>query len=303
MSSTLARRSCAGALVMTFVATLALAQTTKPKADTGSTDRLVRSAQEQMLQAAVRGDKDGVGKFLADDLTWVTLNGQVQSKDQMLAALPAPVGSVDVQQVVPMGRTATVVAIVHMKDGTERRALQEWVNRDGEWKVLAHESAPIRAGATPASGMMGASPTGTSGGRPALEPRTVAPRLNSDDERAVWRAQTQIVDAYSKGDTSRYARLTADPFTRIETNGQVYNRRQWLDYVGKNAKQPLKDGAVSDVQIRIDNDTNLARVTMQIVPFNPDGTLGSPERQTRIFAKRNGRWQQVAAVGTPLPQR
>lgn len=303
MSSTFARRSCAGALVMTFVAALAFAQTTKPKADTSSADQMVRSAQEQMLQAAIRGDKDGVGKFLADDLTWVAPNGQVENKDQMLAALPAPVLSVDVQQVLPMGKTATLVAVVHMKDGTERRALQEWVNRDGEWKVLAHESTPIRAGAMATSGTMGASPTGTSGARPALEPRTIAPTLNSDDERAVWRAQIEMVDAYSKGDTTRYSRLTADPFTRVETNGQVYNRRQWLDYVGRNAKQPLKNGAVGDVQIRIDNDTNLARVTMQIVPFNPDGTQGTPERQTRIFAKRNGRWQQVAAVATSLSQR
>jgi ketosteroid isomerase-like protein len=306
MSSTLARRACVGALMLMFVSLIAFAQTTKPKADTSGTDQQVRTAQQQMLQAAIQGDKDGVNKFLADDVTWIGMTGQAMGKDQMLAALPAPVHSVEVQQILPMGKTAILVAVVHLKDGTERRALQEWVNRDGEWKVMAHQSTPISAEGTPTSGTTGTTPpAGTSGtgAASASEPRTVAPTLGSDEQRAVWRAQTEIVDAYSKGDTSAYSRLTANPFTRVQTNGQVCNRRQWLDLVAKNAKQPLKPGAVSDVQIQVDNANNVARVTMQILPFNPDGTQGSPERQTRIFALRNGQWQQVAAIGTPLSQR
>ncbi len=300
MSSTIARRACVGALMVMFVSVIAFAQATKPSAGTSGTEQQVRAAQQQMVQAAIQGDKDGVNKFVADDVTWVGVNGQVIGKEQMLAMLPAPVHTVDVQQVLPIGKTAIVTGVAHMKDGMENRFLQEWVKQDGDWKLMAHESTRISAAGTPTSGTMGTTPpTGTSG---TAEPRTVAPTFGSDDQRAVWRAQTEIVDAYSKGDTNAYSRLTADAFTRVQANGQVYNRRQWLDLVGKNAKQPLKPGAMSDVQIQVDNTNNVARVTLQVVPFTPDGTPGSPERQTRIFAMRNGRWQQVAAISTPLAQ-
>ena len=303
MISRIARRASIGLLMLTLVAAVAAAQANKPNAGNTSTDQQVRAAQQQMLQAAIQGDQDGVAKYVADDATWVASNGQMMDKNQMIGMLPAPVNSVDVQQVLPIGKTAILTGVAHLKDGTESRFLQAWVNRDGEWKLMAHEGTRIAANGSAATGMMGMpASTGTSGtaGAAAPDPRTVEPTLNSDEERAVWRAQTDIVDAYGKGDTKTYSKLTAGNFTRIETNGQVYNRRQWLELVRKNARQPLKPGAVSDVQITVDNINNTARVTLQLVAYTADGTQEPPERQTRIFSLKNGQWQQVAAIATPL---
>ncbi len=298
MSSKIVRALSAVALTLAAVA--AFAQTTNQNANV---EEQLRSVQQQMLQAALRDDKDAFSKFLGDDLLWVMTNGEVMNKDQALSAvLPAPVRSLDVQQVQVLGQTATVVAVVHMKDGRDRRSLQEWVERDGSWKLLAHESAAIGAEESPTRRAMATAPAGTSGGTSASEARTVAPTLGSDAEREVWQAQTAIVDAYGKGDINTYSKLTADPFTRIETNGQLYDRSQWLDRVAKNRAHPLKAGAISDVQIKLDNDDKLAWATMRVVPSNPDGTPAPPERQTRIFALRNGQWQQVAAVSTPLSE-
>jgi ketosteroid isomerase-like protein len=303
MSSTIARRASIGALMLVLVAVVAAAQANKPNPDKTSTDQQVRAANQQMLQAAIQGDKDAVSRFVTDDAIWVASNGQVMAKDQMLGMLPAPVVRVDVQQVMPIGTTAILTGVAHLKDGTESRFLQQWVNRDGGWQLTAHEGTRVAASNSPATGTMATPPpTGTSGtGTGATsEPRTVEPALNSDDERAVWRAQTEMVDAYNKGDTNTYSKLTATPFTRIETNGQVYNRSQWLDLVRKNAGQPLKPGAISDAKIAVDNANNVARVTLQIVPFAADGTPQAPERQTRIFVRRNGQWQQLAAIATPV---
>ncbi len=300
MTSAIAGRRWVVALTVMLTAAVASVRATGQTADTAGVEQQVRTAQGQLLQAAIQGDKEAAGKFLADDLAWVGPNGQVENKAQVLAALPAPVESVDVQQVVPNGKTATLVAVVHMKDGTNRRLVQQWATQDGAWRVLAHESTPIRSAA---AGTMGTpAPAGTSGGHEGAiaEARTVSPSLTSDTDRAVWRAQTEIVDLYSKGDAKGYGRLTATPFARVELNGQVYDRSQWLDLVRRNAKQPLKPSAIRDVQIHTADDGNLAYVTMEMVPFGPEGTPQSPERQLRIFARHGDQWQQVAAISTPI---
>ncbi len=305
MSLTIARRASIGVAVLVLVASGAFAQRAKhPKNDTQAADQQVRAAQQEMLQAAIQGDRDGVAKYVSDDITWTGSNGRVLNKDQILGMLPAPVHNVDVQQVLSLGNTAILTGVAHLKDGTDSRYLQEWVKQDGQWKLFAHEGTPVNEGA-PATAMTGTNrPTETAGtaGTSASEAPNVEPTLTTDEERAVWRAQSDIVDAYDQGDTSRYSRLTANDFTRIETKGQVYNRRQWLDLVHKNAKQPLKRAAISDVQVNVDKTNNVARVTLQMAAFGPDGNQLPPERQTRIFALRNGEWQQVAAISTPVTE-
>ncbi len=297
-SARIRRAWVAVSIVLLFVA-VASAQAA-PQNATG-TEQQVRAAQQQLLQAAIQGNKEDVGKLVADDVTWVSAGGQViEGKNQVLAGLPAPVSSVDVQQITPRGTSATVIGTVHMKDGTQRRMMQEWVNEDGQWKVVAHESTPIGGENAPAPGMT--TPAGTSG-TSASEARSVDPSLTSDDERAVWRAQTDIINAFGRGDTDRYSKLTANGFTRIQTNGHVYNRSEWLEYVGKNARRPVKASPYSDVHIQVDRANNIARVVLQLVPYSADGTPQAPERQTRIFALDNGQWQQVAAVSAPVSQR
>lgn len=294
MSSRIVRAGSVAASALALIGSLASAQEAKSNAAGDSSEQL-RSASQQMLQAAQAGDKETFSGFLADDLSWVGMNGQVMDKEQTLAnALPPPVRSIEVQQVLPSGQAATMVAIAHMKDGTDRRMLQEWVNRDGKWKVVAHQSTAIGAAPAPTTGTAGRSAAAS-----ASAPRTVAPTLRSSTERAIWQAQADIVEAYGKGDTARYSKLTADSFTRIDTDGQVYDRSQWLDRVEKNREHPMKAGAISDVQIKLDDSSKVAWVTLQLVPFNADGSPGVPERQTRIFALNNGQWQQAASVGTP----
>lgn len=291
---------------MAFVlaAAAASAQTTASvrQATVGNAEEQVKSAQAQLLQAAKAGDKDAVSAIVADDVSWVDSTGATKNKEGMVAMLPAAVRAVDVNHVAVIGDTAVLTGVAHLNNGGDTRFLQEWVKRDGRWKLTAHEGTPVTAEGGKATGPMGATPpVATSGTNAAAsEPRTVEPALSSDDERDVWKSQIDVVGAYDKGDVDAYSKLTSDDFVRIDTDGRFYTRAEWLDRVRKNAKQPLKPAALSDVQIRVDND--VARVTLQLVPFRADGTAEPPERQTRILAKRDGRWQQVAAVSTPLAQ-
>jgi ketosteroid isomerase-like protein len=300
MRSTPTRRPWIGALIVTLVATVAFAQTTKSKTEKSSSDQQVRAAHQQLLQAAMQGDKDAVANLVTDDLTWVGTNGQVMNKDQVLGMLPPPVRSVDIQKVIVEWKTAVVVGTGHMNDGTETRFMQEWINRDGQWKLDAHEgtrASTTQEGTSTGSAGTGnmenpPSSTGTSGAGGTMSP-TTEPTFNSADERAVWQVQQKLGDAFLKGDTKTYARYTAPEYTRVTPNG-VMGKTEFLRTVAKNAGQPSGQLQHSDVQITIEGNT--ARAVMIEGGTMPGGQQVPPSRVTRIFEKRNGQWQQVAAV-------
>ncbi|MGE5361508.1 MAG: DUF4440 domain-containing protein [Bacteroidales bacterium] len=280
------------------VTVVVVAQSPASSQPQSGNEQQVRAAQQQMLRAALNGNKDELSRFLADDLSWTDVNGRVSDKQSLLDRPKPPVRSVEPDHVRVVGTTAVVTATTHRTDGSDVRTLQEWVNVNGQWKLMAHQGtlvAPAGASAA-ASGGAAAKPAGTSGSVPT----TVAPKVSTADERDVWQAQMDILDAWAKGDVSRYSQLTADDFMRIENDGKFFTKRQWLDNVGKNTAQPLKPGAATDAQVRVNND--VATVTLRVDSFNKEGATEPPERQTRIFVKRNGQWQQLAALSTPITE-
>ncbi len=313
MSWTTIRRASIAALITTFMVTVASAQTMKSNASTSGTEQQVRAAQQNLLQAAIQGDKDAVGRLVADDVTWVGTNGQVMDKDQMLGMLPAPVHSIDVLQVVPEGKTAIVVGVAHLNNGPDTRFVQEWAYRDGQWKLDAHEGTRVASpqagastettGTTGTTGMTGMAPSaaGTSGtsGTAGLGSTNAMPMpmLNSAAERAVWSVQQKLTEAFLKGDVGTYSKYTAPEYVRV-TPEAVVGKTEFMRTVGENAgKSP---GHLDQSDVRITVEGNTARVLLVSAGTLPGGQQTSPERLTRIFEKHSGQWQQVAAIFTPV---
>jgi ketosteroid isomerase-like protein len=130
--------------------------------------------------------------------------------------------------------------------------------------------------------------------------RSVAPMLNSDDERAVWKTHTDLVNLFLRGDAAGYAKLTADNFVRLNDDGTSVGKSQFLETVKKNAGQSPGHLETGDVQIIVDGNT--ARVVLTMWGMLPGGRESAPSRMTKVYEKRNGRWQQVAAAFTLIAE-
>jgi ketosteroid isomerase-like protein len=130
--------------------------------------------------------------------------------------------------------------------------------------------------------------------------RAAPPLLGSNDERAVWKAQTDLQRAFLRGDTAAYGRLTSDEFFRVAPNAEPQGKSDFLRVVKENAGQHAGKLETGDVQITVAGDT--ARVVMNIWGTLPNGNPVPPTRVTRVFARRSGQWQQAAAIFTPLAQ-
>lgn len=296
MSDNPVRRWIVPALFVGFVAS-ATALAAAPQATSTNADQQVREVQEKLVQATLKGDKDTMARYLADDLVWTGSDGRVLDKQSRMNST-VPLKSVQVDKVIASGASAVVAGTAHFQSGPDARFIQQWVNQGGEWKVRLHHGTYVKpeATATTSAAADPSRPMGTSGA--AASPRNVAPTLSSEDEKEVWKVQVALLDTYGKGDAEAYSRLTADDFVRVSTEGRLLTKSEWIDTLRPNAAKPTKPGAMSDVQIKVDNDTAVA--TLLLNSYKPDGNPNLPERQTRIFTKRNGAWQQLAAIATPI---
>ncbi len=274
-------------------------QTTPPlQSGSGSAEQEIRAAQQQFLEAARNHDMDAARRFMAEDLTWVNSTGTVATRDVLLGTTPTPPKQVTIERVLAFGDTAIVTSTAQLQSGTEVRAIQEWVKRDGQWQLLAHQGTAIAP--TGGQAQAGAAPAvaGTSGAGGAMH--ASAPTLNSDDEREVWKTQMDLHKAFLAGDTATYSKLTSDDYLRVAGDGKQQGKSEFIETVKRNAEQSPGRLETGDVQVRVNGDT--ARVLMTTWGTLPGGQPEPPQRVTRVFVKRSGQWQQVAAIFTPIAQ-
>jgi ketosteroid isomerase-like protein len=259
-------------------------------------EQQVEAAHEQLLQAAESNDKETIRRLIADDLTWVSVDGVVASKSQLLEGPMKPPRNAKMEGLWTFGNTAVVTGSVEVADGRQAKYIQEWVNRDGQWQLFSHQGTVV---ALPQPGQPPPTPAavGTSG-RMAM--RSAAPTLNSEPERAVWKTQTALQRAFLKGDAALYSRLTADTLIRIGPDGQQDSKMQFLHTVSENVGRSGGRLETNDVQISVTGDT--ARLVMNIWGTLPGGQSLAPARMTRVFVKRGGEWVQTASIMTPIAQ-
>lgn len=118
-------------------------------------------------------------------------------------------------------------------------------------------------------------------------------------EEAVRALESRRAEALLKADTDELSRMVADEFVEISRFGQLRTKE---DNLREIASGDLKLTSVSyeDLTVRVYSD-----VAILIGIANNTGTFrGIPFsgaiRYSRVFVRRDGRWQAVAMQHTPL---
>ena len=110
---------------------------------------LVREASLGWTQAAVKQDTAALQRFLADDLQYAHAGGQIQTKEQYIAATtsgPSKYESFTFSdlKIRLYGKAAVLTAYVDVKmtgqDSFRVRTLQVYVENNGQWQMAAHQS-------------------------------------------------------------------------------------------------------------------------------------------------------------------
>jgi ketosteroid isomerase-like protein len=123
-------------------------------------------------------------------------------------------------------------------------------------------------------------------------------RAAEDSVRALEEARGQ---ALMRGDTVALSRMTAAEFNELTRFGTVRSRADNLRDVGSGMLR-LLSVRFDSLSVRIYGDVAI----LQGITDN-EGTMGGVAfsgriRYTRVFVRRDGRWQAVTMQHTPMPR-
>ena len=102
------------------------------------------------MAAGLKGDAEGVGRLLADDLRWIRSTGALLSKPEFIATINPGIANskrtFTDESVAVHGDIAVLVCRSDfMLKGEPRaeRVLRVFVHRGGEWLLLSHAATPL----------------------------------------------------------------------------------------------------------------------------------------------------------------
>jgi ketosteroid isomerase-like protein len=118
-------------------------------------------------------------------------------------------------------------------------------------------------------------------------------------EDQIMRMERDRAAAVVKGDVATLEGLTSDDYVLINANGQLSDKAGTMNAI-KTGVIKLTANDVSDMKVRVYGDT--AIVTGK---STAKGTIGGVELKgplmfTRVYVKKNGKWQSVAFQQTPI---
>lgn len=121
----------------------------------------------------------------------------------------------------------------------------------------------------------------------------------ANDERELTQLFKDINVAVVKADVAFLARVLHKDYVHTRSRGTVENRAQYLEN-RKTGDVDYEALTVDEIQVRLDGDT--AVVTGRTAAKGKDqrGAIEEQRRWTRVFLRRDGRWQLVAHQGTPI---
>jgi ketosteroid isomerase-like protein len=272
------------------------------KADEPSGREAVLTAAEKLAAAIRGGDKAAAEKLLARDFAFIDASGSVHPRRDVLANLkPGPDSPSPRVKVKTYGRVALVTGASKSGQGRQRNdlfGLDVWVNGTDGWKALLHHNNVL---APPdASPMHPASQPRSAGAAPpeCRNPLQVVPyQPKSQAEREVIKAFQIMETAVTHNDPDEWAKHVADEFTVYRTNQRPTTKAARIGFI-ETQQQINAETFVAEIEwmkLWVFGDTVVMRAD-HVMP----GDRRPPYRATRIWVKRDGRWQMAVSQQTTI---
>lgn len=120
------------------------------------------------------------------------------------------------------------------------------------------------------------------------------------DEEAVRAAESARREALLKADTTALARLTAEEFIEISRIGQLRTKADNLRDIGSGDLK-LTTVKYDSMTVRVYGDVAVLRAIADNTGLYHGFPFAGRIWYTRVFVRRDGRWQAVTMQHTPIP--
>jgi len=121
----------------------------------------------------------------------------------------------------------------------------------------------------------------------------------ASDERELAQLVKDLNAAIVKPDIAFLERILDKDYVHFRPHGNVENRAQYLE--DRKSGRVHFDSLVADeVKVRLYGDTAVVTYRSTAKGKDQDGAIDEQRRWTRIFVRRDGRWQLVHSQGTTI---
>ena len=260
-------------------------------------------AAAKALQAAIRaGNAAAADKLLARDFSFIDAAGRQHARREVLNALKAsPRGAGSAVKVRDYGRVALVTGSYRSAQAGERSdlfALDVWVNDAGRWKALIHHNNVLARPDAPS-----AHASGTPRAMDAPPPRCVNPleavpyAPKSQAERDIIKTFQALELAVTRNDPDEWQHHVADEFVVTRTRQHPTDKAARMAFMATqraiNAETHVAE--VVTLKFWVLGDAAIMRADHAM-----PGNRRPPYRATRLWVKRDGRWQMAISQQTTI---
>jgi Domain of unknown function (DUF4440) len=267
-----------------------------------SDKRVVLTAAEELAAAVRRGDKAAADKLLAREFTFIDAAGKLHSRPEVLAQMKvAPDGGAARVKERTYGRVAVVTGASKSAQAQQRNdlfAVDIWVQGKDGWNALIHHNNVLaRPNAAPSHAAAQSRPPGATPPECKNPLQFVPYQPKSQAERDVITAFQIMETAVTRNDAEEWAKHVADEFTVYRTNQQPTTKAARIAFI-ETQQQINAETFVAEIEwmkLWVLGDAAVMRAD-HVMP----GNRRPPYRATRIWVKRDGRWQMAISQQTTI---
>jgi ketosteroid isomerase-like protein len=136
-------------------------------------------------------------------------------------------------------------------------------------------------------------------GKPAAATAGKAAAAASSAEDEIKAIEKERAAAATKADVTTLAKYTSDDYTFIDRTGRVSDKQQTMSRL-KSGDIKLTANDLSDLKVRLYGNTAVVTGRADVKGTNAGKDMSGPILFTRVYVKKDGRWQSVAFQQTPL---
>jgi len=121
----------------------------------------------------------------------------------------------------------------------------------------------------------------------------------ASDEQELKQLVKDLNAAIIKANTAFLDRVLAQDYVHYRPRGTVENRAQYLED-RKDGSVKFESLVADDVKVRFYGDTAIVTYRSTAKGKDQQGTIDEQRLWTRVFVRRDGRWQLVHSQGTTI---
>jgi len=246
----------------------------------------VASADQTFVRAAAAGDAGSVASVLDQGFTWTDANGRTLDAAHVKQALPKPAIPTEASAQIASYEYGSV-AVVQANTG-KLHTLRVWVKRPAGWRLLVYQEVKsLDAPPASAAASVKSSACENPCGAVPYTPKTAV-------EREVMKAYASLEEAAMGGKANEWNEVAADEIALVSANSD------------RTFDKAARSAAIARASLGSVRPTKLLSAKLfefgdaVVMTSQHQADSGQPIRITRVWVKRDGRWQETLSYQTAV---